>query len=93
MDEIVDSGATIDRIARLLRAEGAASVGVVTLLDKKARRVVPMVPDYIGFECPNAFVVGYGCDYDERWRTLPYIAALKPEVYGGGGQAAKKRED
>ena len=65
----------------LLKQRGAKSVKIVTLLDKKEGRVVPIEGDYIGFICPNEFVVGYGLDYDEKYRQLPYIGVLKPEVY------------
>ena len=72
-------------VGDMLLARTAASVKICTFLDKKARREhdieVPVA--YIGYHCPNKFVVGYGCDYDEKYRNLPYLGVLKPEVYSG----------
>eukprot|EP00955_Chlamydomonas_euryale_P047462 353695-Chlamydomonas_euryale.AAC.6 len=74
VEDIIDSGLTLTAITELLRTEGrAASVKVVTLLDKRARRKVVFDADYVGFDCPDEFVVGYGIDYSERFRFLPYI--------------------
>lgn len=81
VEDIIDSGRTLKAIADLLKQRGARSVKIVTLLDKKEGRVVDIEADYIGFECPNAFVVGYGLDYDEKYRQLPYVGVLKPSVY------------
>lgn len=84
--DIVDTGLTLTRLRRHLADHcGAASVKVVTLLDKHERRKVPCVPEYVGFVCPNEFVVGFGLDYDELYRSLPYVGVLKPEVYMGSG--------
>lgn len=80
-EDIVDTGKTLDTIVRLLRHRGAKSVEVVTLLDKPAGRIIPFVPKYIGITIPKAFVVGYGLDYDELYRNLPYVGILKPEIY------------
>ncbi|MDD3842318.1 MAG: hypoxanthine phosphoribosyltransferase [Candidatus Izemoplasmatales bacterium] len=80
-EDIVDTGKTLDVISRLLLHRGAASVEVVTLLDKPAGRQVPFVPKYIGKSIPKAFVVGFGLDYDEMYRNLPFVGILKPEVY------------
>ncbi len=82
-EDIVDSGRTIQAIRALLLYRGALSVKVVTLLDKPKGRVVELQPDYIGTTIPNAFVVGYGLDYQEHYRNLPYVGTLKPHIYGG----------
>jgi len=81
VEDIIDSGHTLDRLACELRDAGAASVKVCALLDKKGRRRVELFPDYVGFDCPNEFVVGYGLDFNERFRCLPYVAALKESAY------------
>jgi hypoxanthine phosphoribosyltransferase len=80
-EDIVDSGRTIQAIRSMLLYRGAASVRVVTLLDKPKGRVVELQPDYIGRTIPDAFVVGYGLDYKEFYRNLPYVGTLKPSVY------------
>ncbi|WIA41327.1 hypothetical protein OEZ86_004924 [Tetradesmus obliquus] len=85
VEDIIDSGHTLARLGKVLSAAGAQSVKVVALLDKKGRRRVEFFPDYCGWECPNEFVVGYGLDFDERFRCLPYVAALKEEAYAGSG--------
>ena len=64
-----------------LRLKGAKSVKTCTLLDKPSRREVDFIPDFVGLEVPDEFVVGYGLDYDEKYRNLPYIGVLRPEVY------------
>ncbi len=81
IEDIIDSGRTLAYLANYLRLKGAKSVKTCTLLDKPSRRTVDFQPDYTGLEIPDEFVVGYGLDYDERYRTLPYIGILKPEVY------------
>lgn len=81
-EDIVDTGRTIRVVMDLLLYRGAASVSVVTLLDKPAGRVVSLDPEYIGVTIPKEFVVGYGLDYEEKYRNLPYVGILKPEVYG-----------
>lgn len=81
VEDIIDSGLTLSYLVNLLKARQAASVRTVTLLDKPSRRTVDLVPDYTCFEVPDYFVVGYGLDYNERYRNLPYIGVLKPEVY------------
>ena len=68
---------------RILNARHPASIKICTLLDKPERRAKPIEADYKGFTIPDAFVVGYGLDYNEKYRNLPYIGILKPEVYGG----------
>mmetsp|Transcript_133257 Transcript_133257/g.371475 ORF Transcript_133257/g.371475 Transcript_133257/m.371475 type:complete len:186 (-) Transcript_133257:121-678(-) len=81
VEDIVDTGRTLDKVMEVFNGRGAASVSVCALLDKKARRVVPVEAKYTGFECPDEFVIGYGIDYAERYRNLPYVAALKRCVY------------
>ena len=73
VEDIIDSGRTLSMLTRHLRERGMESVRTVTLLDKPSRREVPFTPDYVGREIPDCFVVGYGLDYDEKYRTLPYI--------------------
>ena len=83
VEDIIDSGFTLSYLTRMLSARGAKSIKICTLLDKPARRApgITLKADYSGFEIPDAFVVGYGLDYDERYRNLPYIGILKPEIY------------
>ena len=81
VEDIIDSGRTLSYLVDYLRLNGAHSVKTCTLLDKPDRRVVDFVPDYRGFVIPDEFVVGYGLDYAEQYRALPYIGVLKPEVY------------
>ena len=83
VEDILDSGMTLHYLRDLLRDRGCASVRIVTLLDKPERRKVDIHPDYVGFQIPDAFVVGYGLDYDEKYRNLPYVGILKPSVYEG----------
>lgn len=81
VEDIVDTANTIVTIMELFKHRGANSVKIATLLDKPAGRVKPYEPDYVGRVIPKAFVVGYGLDYDEMYRNLPYVGILKPEVY------------
>merc|ERR1712176_1022621 len=82
VEDIVDTGKTLKAVGDLFKDRGAASVEICTLLDKKARRAVQSINlKYVGYECPDEFVVGYGIDYAERYRNLPYVAALKRCVY------------
>ena len=81
VEDIIDSGKTLSYLAEYLTLNGAHSVRTCTLLDKPSRRTVDFTPDYVGYEIPDEFVVGYGLDYNEQYRTLPYIGILKPEVY------------
>ena len=81
VEDILDSGLTLSYIKELLASRGPASIKIATLLDKPSRRKVDLVADYIGFSVPDEFVIGYGLDYDEKYRNLPYIGILKPEVY------------
>lgn len=80
-EDIVDSGRTLKQVVDLLNFRGAKSVKVVTLLDKPAGRVVEFLPEYIGVTIPKEFVVGFGLDYEDKYRNLPYVGILKPEVY------------
>lgn len=81
VEDIVDTGRTLTKVREYLVERGATSVTIVALLDKKERRELPVPVDHIGFVCPDEFVVGFGLDYAEEYRTLPYIGVLKPEVY------------
>ncbi|WP_018963214.1 hypoxanthine phosphoribosyltransferase [Coprothermobacter platensis] len=81
VEDIVDTGITMKHLLELLSARKPASLSVCTLLDKKERREVDVDLDYVGFEIPNAFVVGYGLDYAEYYRNLPFIGVLRPSVY------------
>lgn len=82
IEDILDSGNTLSFLRRYFMTKGARSVSICTLLDKPSRRVKDISADYVGFTVPNEFVVGYGLDYDQKYRNLPYIGVLKPEVYG-----------
>src|SRR5690625_3125319 len=81
VEDIIDSGLTLSYLVDLFKYRRANSVKIVTLLDKPAGRTAKIKADIIGFEVPNEFVVGYGLDYDEKYRNLPYIGVLKREVY------------
>jgi len=81
VEDIIDSGRTLDYLLRLLQARDPASLRICTLLTKPSRREVEVPLDYVGFEIPDEFVVGYGLDFGEIYRNLPYIAVLKPEVF------------
>ncbi len=81
IEDIIDSGRTLDYMRRNLMARDPASLRICTLLNKPARREIDVVVDYIGFDIPDEFVVGYGLDFDELYRNLPFIAVLKPEVF------------
>ena len=81
VEDIVDSGRTLQKLSGLLANRGAHSVRCCTLLDKPERRQVDFSADYVGRQIPDVFVVGYGLDYDEKYRNLPYVGVLKPAVY------------
>lgn len=81
VEDIIDSGRTLAYLVDLFKYRKAKSVKIVTLLDKPEGRVVDIEADYVGFNVPNEFVVGYGLDYAEAYRNLPYIGVLKPSVY------------
>ena len=81
VEDILDSGVTLNYLKHYLEVRQPASIRIATLLDKPARRKADLYADYACFVVPDAFVVGYGLDYNERYRNLPYIGALKPEIY------------
>ena len=81
VEDILDSGITLSYLKKYLSVRNPASISIVTLLDKPARRRADVQADYVGFEVEDAFVVGYGLDYAEHYRNLPYIGVLKSEVY------------
>ena len=81
IEDIVDSGRTLSRLTALLKNRNANSVKTCTLLDKPSRREVDFVPDYVGRQIEDEFVIGYGLDYGEKYRNLPYVAILKREIY------------
>jgi hypoxanthine phosphoribosyltransferase len=81
VEDIIDTGLTLSYLVDLFKGREARSVKTVTLLDKPSRRQANLVPDYFGFQVPDKFVVGFGLDYDEKYRNLPYIGVLKEEVY------------
>ncbi|MDY0404024.1 hypoxanthine phosphoribosyltransferase [Virgibacillus sp. 179-BFC.A HS] len=83
IEDIIDSGRTLSYLVDLFKYRKAKSIKIVTLLDKPSGRTANIKADMVGFEVPNEFVVGYGLDYDEKYRNLPYIGILKPEIYGG----------
>lgn len=81
VEDIIDSGKTLSFLVKYLRQKGAKSVKTCTLLDKPSRREVDFTPDYVGKIIPDEFVVGYGLDYAEQYRTLPFIGVLKEDIY------------
>ena len=81
VEDILDTGLTLKYLTEMLRARGPLSLKICTLLDKPERRKVDIIADYAGFSVPNEFVVGYGLDYAEQYRNLPYIGVLKESVY------------
>lgn len=81
VEDILDSGVTLSYLKNYLLGRNPSSVSIVTLMDKPSRRKADIFADYCCFEVPDAFVVGYGLDYDECYRNLPYIGVLKPEIY------------
>jgi hypoxanthine phosphoribosyltransferase len=85
VEDIIDTGLTLSYVLRSLRQRAPASVKVATFLDKPSRRATPIDVDYVGFTIPDAFVVGYGLDWNQRYRNLPYVGVLKRDVYAGAG--------
>ncbi len=81
VDDIIDSGRTVDYLTRILHERNPASLRICTLLNKPDRREVDVKLDYIGFDIPNEFVIGYGMDFAEKYRNLPFIGVLRPEFY------------
>jgi len=88
VEDIIDTGLTLNYLIRYLRGKAPATLRICTLLDKPARRLVEIPVDYVGFTIPDQFVVGYGLDYDERYRNLRFVGVLRPEVYGGASPDA-----
>ena len=82
VEDILDSGKTLSYVRKILEARNPASIRICTLFDKPERREADVYAHYSGAEVPDEFIVGYGLDYDEKYRNLPYIGVLKPEVYG-----------
>jgi hypoxanthine phosphoribosyltransferase len=82
VEDIIDTGLTLNYLLRYLHDKNPASIGICCLLDKPARRLAPIEIDYRGFTIADRFVIGYGLDYDERYRNLPYVGVLRPSVYG-----------
>ena len=85
VEDIIDTGLTLNYLLRYLRGKNPASLRICTLLDKPARRLVEIPVDYTGFTIEDRFVVGYGLDYGELYRNLRFVGVLRPEVYSGGG--------
>ncbi len=83
VEDILDSGKTLSYLMEILAARNPKSIELCTLFDKPERRQVPVYPKYVGTVIPDAFIVGYGLDYSENYRNLPFVGILKPEVYGG----------
>ena len=81
VEDIVDTGKTLEKVKELLYSKGAKSVKVIALLDKPDRRIVDIEAEYVGFVIPNEFVIGFGLDFDQKYRNLPYVGVLKEECY------------
>ncbi|MGN0706990.1 MAG: hypoxanthine phosphoribosyltransferase [Faecalibacterium sp.] len=81
VEDILDTGVTLSNLVPMLQLRNPNSVRICAILDKPSRRRAPIQPDYEGFQVPDEFVVGYGLDYDEKYRNLPYVGVLKPSVY------------
>jgi len=87
VEDILDSGMTLNYLREILQQRGPSSMRIVTLLDKPERRKVDIAADYLGFRVPDEFVVGYGLDYNEKYRNLPFVGVLKPHIYEDFGEA------
>ena len=83
VEDIIDTGLTLHYLKRHIRGRNPASVKVVAMFDKPSRRKIEACADYCGFQVPDEFVVGYGLDYDQKYRNLPFVGVLKPEIYAG----------
>lgn len=83
VEDILDSGMTLSYITEILKARNPRSIHLCTLFDKPERRTVDVTADYAGAQVPDAFIVGYGLDYAQKYRNLPFVGVLKPEIYGG----------
>lgn len=81
VEDILDSGVTLSYLVKYMQGRKPASIRIATLMDKPSRRTAEVKADYAGFEVPNEFVVGYGLDYQQKYRSLPYVGVLKPEIY------------
>ena len=81
VEDILDTGVTLSKLVPMLRLRNPSSVKICAILNKPSRRRADIQPDYEGFQVPDEFVVGYGLDYDEKYRNLPYVGVLKPSVY------------
>ena len=81
VDDVVDTGITLHEVKKLFKNRNVKSVRIAAMLDKKERRLIEVIPDYHGFVIPDEFVVGFGLDYNEDYRNLPYIGVLKREIY------------
>jgi hypoxanthine phosphoribosyltransferase len=93
VEDIIDTGLTLHYLLDTIRARKPASVKVVALLDKPSRRRIEAKADYLGFQVPDAFVVGYGLDFAQSYRNLPFIGVLKPEIYAGRGTPPDELEE
>lgn len=80
VEDIVDTGKTLEKVTEMFRTKGAKEIKIVTLLDKPARREKAIEADYVGFVVPDEFVIGYGLDYNQKYRNLPYIGVIKEEA-------------
>jgi len=92
VEDIIDTGLTLNYLIRYLRGKNPATLRICTLLDKPARRLVEIPVDYIGFQIPDQFVIGYGLDFGEVYRNLRYVGVLKPEVYGAAAEPGEAVE-
>ncbi|MBQ7037023.1 MAG: hypoxanthine phosphoribosyltransferase [Clostridia bacterium] len=81
VEDILDSGVTLNYLSQILKQRGPRSLKICTILNKPDRRIAPITADYVGFDIPDEFVVGYGLDYDEKYRNLPFVGVLKRSVY------------
>ena len=81
VEDIVDTGKTLEKVKELLYSKGAASVKVVSLLDKPSRRITDIQAEYVGFTIPDEFVIGFGLDFNQKYRNLPFVGVLKKECY------------
>ena len=81
VEDILDSGVTLNYLTQILGQRGPRSLKICTILNKPDRRIAPITADYVGFDIPDEFVVGYGLDYDEKYRNLPFVGILKRSVY------------
>ncbi len=93
VDDILDTGKTLDKVTRVLKAQKPASLHTCVLLNKKRRKQVRVTPDFVGFTIPDHFVVGYGLDFAERYRNLPYIGVLKAELQNPPNWCAARKEE